>query len=249
MWPSTSCGWVEFTANMSTLYSLWNLKIQVVQRCFLHYTCKRSAMKPQLTSPWLHLFFFDEVSLSAALFSGTFMPRWSLQYLSQKLLLMETWYLCDSQRKTQQAQENIYINITLNQAQTNADTILLLLLYEKHVYLTCYLGTFSKLRSGFLRGTRCIRWASTVVLGHAFPYLSLGKAYVMTPSRLWHSARWLKCSLTLICPGDEICRTPLLRPHGNSFEIWRLRWINWGADHLGPICDKQYAISHLSCAR
>lgn len=51
----------------------------------------------------------------------------------------------------------------------------------------------------------------------------------VTPSRVWHSARWLKCSLTLLRPGDEICRAPLLRPHGDAFDVWRRRWTNRAA--------------------
>lgn len=91
-------------------------------------------------------------------------------------------------------------------------------------------------------------------LCRTFPYLSPGKADVTTPSRLWHSARWLKCSLTPMRPGDEICHTPLLLPHGYACEIWRRRCINPRARGIGqrppgPTCDKQYTIYHLSCAR
>lgn len=76
---------------------------------------------------------------------------------------------------------------------------------------------------------------------HALPYLSPGKADVMTPSRPWHSGKWLKCSLTVIRPGDEICHTPLLCPHGKGREIWRPGRINTHTlaqglanDHLAP---------------
>lgn len=94
-----------------------------------------------------------------------------------------------------------------------------------------------------------IRWPSAAPLACAssphpgFSVFTSGKAVAMTPSRLWHTAGRLKCSLTPIRPGDEVCRSPLLRartegpPQSNE---------EWGAGHLAPPGTEQRATYHLS---
>ena len=167
--------------------------------------------------------------------------------------------------------------ISVNHAQTNTDGMLLLLLCENPVSLYTYFLTyltadngddqtlqlwntaikwqqdwtnanicFSESQNTHQMGFYFHTWVRSL-LGHTFPYLSPEKVDVMTLGRRWHSARWLKCLLTPILLGDEICHTRPLSPYGNISEICRRRWINRAVTTWSKLW--HYPLYHLSSAR